>query len=164
MRQECYLWSVWLTWLGLPILAIVMWVAEGWPAGIVVLVAGVLAQIIYIRQFPRLSPLLGYGSVKDVALGSAPEHRRLSRVTLYTANVCPFCPIVRRRLLELQHTLGFDLTEIDITFQPGLAKQKGLRSVPVIEIDGRYWVGNATSADIATFLTKRDFKNPASSI
>ncbi len=164
MRQECHLRNVWLTWLGLPILAIGMWAAEGWLAGVVVLVAGVLAQVIYIRQFPRLSPLLGYGSVKDVGLGSTPEHRRLSRVTLYTASVCPFCPIVKRRLLELQHPLGFDLTEVDVTLQPGLAKKKGFHSVPVIEIDGRYWVGNATSADLAAFLTKRDFRTPASSI
>jgi glutaredoxin len=156
MKQECNLWSVWLTWLGLPALAMVMGIFEGWFAAILVLIAGIFAEAIYIRQFPRVSRLLGYGSVEDTIPPPTLEPKRVSRVILYTANVCPFCPLVRRRLLDLQKKLGFDLTEIDITFQPGLAREKGFRSVPVIEIDGRHWVGNGTSAEIASFLTRKE--------
>jgi glutaredoxin len=72
---------------------------------------------------------------------------------LYTANVCPFCPIVRQRLAALQHTLDFELSEVDVTFQQALIKQKGIRSVPVIEADGRRWIGNATTAELVSFLT-----------
>jgi len=48
---------------------------------------------------------------------------------------------------------------VDITFKPNLIKEKGFRSVPVIEIDGKYWSGNATSAQLLSFLTKRNLSN-----
>ena len=154
MKQQCYLVNVWSTWLLLPVLAIGMGIYAGWLAGLVVLVAGVFAQIYYIRVFPRVSRWLGYGSVEDVAAESASQPQTASRVTLYTASVCPFCPIVKRRLIELQRSLRFELVDVDITFQPSLIKEKGIRSVPVVEMDGRYWVGNATSAQLLGFLTK----------
>ncbi len=153
MKQQCYLINVWFTWLGIPALAIVMGFYAGWWAAPIVLVAGVVAQIMYLRVFPRFSRILGYGSVDDVAVASPSKGGANSKVTLYTANVCPFCPIVRRRLNELQKTMGFELSEVDITFQPALLKEKGIRSVPVIETDGRLWIGNATTSQLATFIT-----------
>jgi hypothetical protein len=72
---------------------------------------------------------------------------------LYTANVCPFCPIIKQRLVELQRTFGFELSEVDISFHPGLVKQKGIKSVPAVETDGRLWIGNATTAQLVSFLT-----------
>ena len=153
MKQQCYLVNVWATWLLLPALAIGMGLYVGWVAGIVVLLVGVFAQIYYIKIFPRVSRLLGYGSVEDMAAEPTKQTRTASKVTLYTANLCPFCPIIRQRLVELQRTMGFELSEIDITFQPGLMRQKGVRSVPVIETEGRLWIGNATSAQLASFLT-----------
>jgi len=75
------------------------------------------------------------------------------RVTLYTANVCPFCPIVKRRLAELQRQGSFELEEVDVTFRPDVIRAKGLSSVPVLEAGGRRLVGNATSAQIAEFLS-----------
>ena len=155
MKQQCYLWSVWFTWLGLPALAIGMGVVAGWLAGVFVLIVGVFGQIYYIKIFPRVSRWLGYGSVEDVPASSATEKQTESRVTIYTASVCPFCPIVKRRLVELQHSLGFELVEVDITFHPALVMEKGIRSVPVIETDGRYQIGNATSAQLLAFLTKQ---------
>ena len=156
MKQECNLGMVWLTWLGLPVLAIVMGILQGWWASAFILIVGVFAQIFYIKLFSRLSKLLGYGSVNDVAVGSTQKLKTLSIVTLYTANVCPFCPIVKQRLIELQRDLEFKLKEIDITFKPSLIKEKGFRSVPVIELDGDYWVGNATSAQLLSFITKHN--------
>jgi glutaredoxin len=152
MKQQCYLANVWVTWLGLPFLAIAMGIYVGWWAGVFVLICGVFAQIAYIRIFPSISRLLGYGSVEDERAGVRAEGKRPSEVTLYTANVCPFCPIVKQRLSELQKQMNFTMKEVDITFRPEIIKSKGLRSVPVIEAEGRYWVGNATSAQLVTFL------------
>jgi glutaredoxin len=153
MKQQCYLINVWSTWLGLPALAVLMGVFTGWWVGIVVLLVGVLAQLYYVRIFPKVSRALGYGTVKDVPAESSKQTQTGSKVILYTASVCPFCPIVRGRLVELQRTMGFELSEVDITFQPGIIRNKGIRSVPVVEIDGRYWTGNATTAQLVSFLS-----------
>lgn len=155
MKQECPLVNVWLTWLGLPALALAMGLLQAWWAGIFVLLIGVLAQILYVKIFPRISHLLGYGSVENVQASVPPEVGTVARVVLYTANVCPFCPIVKRRLVELQRNLGFEFEEKDVTFRQDLIREKGLRSVPVVETDGRHWVGNATTAQLVEFLTLR---------
>lgn len=154
MDQKCHLAMVWLTWLGLPLLAVLVAVRAGWLAAVFVLAVGVVGQIAYIRWFPSLSPWLGYGSVADVAAPALPARpNALPRVTLYTANVCPFCPIVKDRLADLQRSTGFELAEVDVTFRPDLIRAKGLRSVPVVEAGGRYLVGNATSEQLAAFIT-----------
>jgi glutaredoxin len=153
MEQRCHLAAVWLTWLGLPLLAVVVGVRIGWAAAGAVLLTGILGQVLYVRWFPHISRWLGYGSVSDIAAGPAREAEpRLPRVKLYTANVCPFCPIVKRRLADLRRQMGFEVDEIDVTFRPDLVRAKGLRSVPVVEAGGRLLVGNATSAQLADFL------------
>jgi glutaredoxin len=154
MKQECKLGMIWLTWLGLPMLALIMGIKQGWVAAVFILIVGVFGQIIYIKVFPKISRWLGYGSVEDVSVNSTQKLKVPSKVILYTANVCPFCPIVKQRLIELQKNLKFQLEEIDITFKPILIKEKGFRSVPVIEKDGEYLIGNATSAQLSAFLTK----------
>ncbi len=153
MKQQCYLYNVWFTWLGIPGLAIFAGIAVGWWASPGVLLAGIFAQVAYVRIFPRISKYLGYGSVEDEAVDLPGKSQAILKVTLYTANVCPFCPIVRRRLLELQRPLKFDFSEVDVTFHTNLIRQKGIRSVPVVETDGRLWVGNATTAQLLSFLT-----------
>jgi glutaredoxin len=153
MEQRCHLAAVWLTWLGLPLLAIAAGARLGLAAAGAVLLTGILGQILYVRWFPHVSRWLGYGSVADVAAPPSSEPEvRLPRVTLYTANVCPFCPILKRRLAELQRQMGFEVDEVDVTFRPDVIRAKGLRSVPVVEADGRLLVGNATSAQLADFL------------
>jgi glutaredoxin len=152
MKQRCYLAAVWLTWLGLPLLALVIGVRAGWMAAIVVLLVGVVAQVAYIRWFPHVSRWVGYGSVADAAADPASMPPRLPPVTLYTANVCPFCPIVKRRLAELRRHSDFELKEVDVTFRPDVIRAKGVRSVPVVEANGRLLVGNATSEQLAQFL------------
>lgn len=154
MKQECKLIMVWFTWIGIPVLALIMGILQGWPAAVAVLIIGVFAQVYYVKVFPKFSHLLGYGSIEDVAADIVPEIKVLSKVILYTANVCPFCPIVRQRLTGLQKDLEFKLEEMDITFKPNLIKEKGFQSVPIIEKDGKYLFGNATSAQIIEFLTK----------
>ena len=153
VKQECPLFNVWLTWLGLPALAIAMGLLKSWWGGLFVLLVGVLAQILYIKIFPRVSHLLGYGSVENVEASVPSQPKVTSKVVLYTANVCPFCPILKKRLAELQRELHFELEEKDVTFRQDIIREKGLQSVPVIETDGRFWVGNATSAQLVEFLT-----------
>jgi glutaredoxin len=153
MEQRCHLGAVWLTWLGLPLVALVIGLRQGVVAAVAVLLVGVAGQVAYLRYFPHLSRWMGYGSVADTPPGSEPVPTPLPRVTLYTANVCPFCPIVRRRLADLQQKWRFDLEEVDVTFRPGIVRAKGLRSVPVLEANGRLLVGNSTSAQIAEFLS-----------
>lgn len=152
MEQRCHLGAVWLTWLGLPLLAIVVGLRRGWGIAVAVLAVGILAQVLYLRWFPYVSRWLGYGSVADVPAPAIASSARLPRVTLYTANVCPFCPIVKRRLADLQRQTTFEIEEVDVTFRPEIIRAKGLRSVPVIEANGRQLVGNVTSAQIMTFL------------
>jgi glutaredoxin len=74
-------------------------------------------------------------------------------VTFYTASLCPFCPLMRRRLADLQQQMHFELREIDLTFRPDLVRAKRLRSVPVVEAGGQVLTGNATSRQLALFLT-----------
>ncbi len=152
MKQQCFLYNVWFTWLGIPAIAMVTGIVAGFWAFLFIVLVGVSAQIIYIRIFPKLSRVLGYGSVEDVPAGTT-KPSTVSKVTLYVANVCPFCPILRERLAELQRTMGFELSEVDVTFQPALIKQLGIKSVPVVETGGKLWIGNATTAQLASFLT-----------
>ena len=152
-NQRCYLWAVWLTWLGLPALALVLGFLGGWSAAVVVLFVGVVAQVFYVRWFPHISRWVGYGSVSDVPADEASIPKEpIQQVTLYTANVCPFCPIVRRRLVDLRQSFGFALDEVDVTFRPQIVRAKGLSSVPVVEANGRFLVGNATSQQLLSFL------------
>jgi glutaredoxin len=153
VEQRCPLVNVWLAWVGLPLLALVVGIRAGWIVGVVVLAAGVVFQMLYVLSFPRVSRLLGYGSVDDVpATSAASPATSVKRVTFYTASACPFCPIVRRRLVALQENSGFELEEVDVTFRPDLVRAKGLKGVPVVEANGQLLVGNATSQQLAAFL------------
>lgn len=154
MEQRCHLSMVWLTWLGLPLLAVLVGYRTGAAIGLVVLVVGVVGQVLYVRWFPSISRSIGYGSVADTPAAVVPRSGTFPGVTLYTASVCPFCPIIRRRLAELQRQSSFEVREIDVTFRPEIVQAKGLRSVPVLEANGQLLVGNATSAQIAAFLER----------
>lgn len=155
MEQRCNLWAIWLTWAGLPLLALVVALQSGFLVGLFVLAVGAVAQVLYIRFFANFSGWLGYGSVEDVPVRAiAAPPAGLLKVTVYSANVCPFCPIVKRRLTDLQRQMRFELHECDVTFRPEIIRAKGLRSVPVVEANGRLLVGNATSEQLAAFLSQ----------
>jgi len=63
------------------------------------------------------------------------------------------CPIVEKRLAELQKKMGFELTEIDVTLKPEILIKKGIRALPVIEVAEALRVGNGTSEEIADFIS-----------
>ena len=93
---------------------------------------------------------MGYGSVEDKApnkVTSAP-----TQVTIYTALGCPFCPIVKERLMELRRAMGFSLSEVDVTLKPGVLIAKGIRALPVVECGGWRVEGNATSERLANLI------------
>jgi predicted DsbA family dithiol-disulfide isomerase len=93
---------------------------------------------------------MGYGSVADQAAKDVGSSS--AKVVLYTGIGCPFCPLVKRRLSELQLKMGFELKEIDITFKPDLLISKGIRALPVVEVGKVQWIGNATSEQLADFI------------
>lgn len=152
MKQQCYLPAIWLTWIALPVIGLLAGLRRGWLAGTFVVAVGALAHMAYIRWFPRISRFVGYGSVADEPATVSPAGRTFPPVTLYTASVCPFCPLVRDRLKNLQRELSFELREIDVTLRPDLIREKGLRSVPVVETEGRFLTANATTRELMAFL------------
>jgi hypothetical protein len=46
-----------------------------------------------------------------------PDTPVIAPVTFYKANLCPFFPIVRRRLADLRQRMNVDLREVDVTLR-----------------------------------------------
>ena len=84
MEQRCYLAAVWLTWLGLPLLAVVVGLRLGVVAAVFILAVGIVGQVLYLRWFPYVSRWIGYGSVADTPADPAAMAGQLPRVTLGT--------------------------------------------------------------------------------
>jgi len=150
VKQQCYLAMIYLNWivlaggLGFFIFKGFYVLALAWLALLP------LAMWAYIRVFPSLSQFMGYGRVDDQPaqrLGRVP-----TKVTLYTALGCPFCPVVKRRLMALREQMEFSLEEVDVTLDPGLLIAKGIRAVPVVEAGDRRLAGNATSEQLAEMI------------
>jgi len=141
---------IYLSWVILVGVLVFFLLQGNYPLALVWLVVALLGQWAYIRAFPSISRYIGYGRVDDrpaEVLERAPV-----KVTLYTALGCPFCPLVKQRLLALQAEMGFDLHEVDVTLKPDLLIAKGIRAVPVVEVGERRLVGHATSAQLADLI------------
>ena len=73
------------------------------------------------------------------------------QITLYQFETCPYCAKVRGKLNEL----GLDYDKVNVANdredakRQEIAKKRGVLSVPVIEIDGK-WIGD--SARIIEYL------------
>ena len=151
MKQQCYLAMIYLNWI---VLAGVLgfFIFKGfYVLALAWLALLPLAMWAYIRVFPSLSQFMGYGRVDDQPaqrLGRVP-----TKVTLYTALGCPFCPVVKRRLMALREQMEFSLEEVDVTLDPGLLIAKGIRAVPVVEAGDRRLAGNATSEQLAELIS-----------
>jgi|ERR1035441_33078 glutaredoxin len=151
MKQQCYLAAIYLNWIllgsGVAYLAY-----RGFYAVAVAWVVFLpLAIWAYIRVFPSISQAMGYGKVDD----RPAQHfeQAPARVTFYTALGCPFCPVVKGRLTSLREKMNFSLKEVDVTLRPGILVAKGIRAVPVIEVEGRRLDGNATSEQLADLIS-----------
>ena len=149
LKQQCPLAFVVLAWMlylggAVALVATRQWILAGtW------IVVAPVTMWAYVKWFPAISPLMGYGTVDDVP---AVPVRSTATVTLYTALGCPFCPIVTRRLRELQSSMGFVLREVDVTARPDILTRKGVWSVPVIEMGDRRIVGHATSEQLVALI------------
>lgn len=150
MKQQCHISFVYGSWLIL-LCGFIIYLVRGnyLQAGLWVLFV-IFFLWLYVRYFPRISRYMGYGSVED----HQPQDVQLAKTTVvfYTGLGCPFCPIVKRRLRELQQKMGFDLKETDVTLKPDLLIRKGIQALPVIEVGDSRWVGNATSEQLASFI------------
>lgn len=150
MKQQCHVSFVYMSWLILAC-GLIFYLFRGnyIQAGLWVFFVALFLWL-YVRTFPSLSKLMGYGSVADHAAKEV--IKTPGSVILYTGLGCPFCPLVRKRLKELQGRMGFDLQEIDITLKPDLLFSKGIRALPVVEVGNVPLVGNATSEELAKFI------------
>jgi glutaredoxin len=150
LPQRCPLAFVYLSW-AVYVTGLVYFAARAeyaW-AGLW-LVALPVAWWVYVRTFPRWSHLWGYGRVDDVP--AADVRRSSVVVTMYGALGCPFCRIVEERLRGLRDRMGFDLVYVDVTLRPDVLRSRGIRSVPVVEVGERRWVGHATTEQLAQLI------------
>lgn len=151
MQQQCYLAAIYLNW-ALLISGLIFFVYKGaYGVAAVWVVALPLAMWGYVRVFPGISKAMGYGEVRDEPAGAVNWGR--ADVRLYTAAGCPFCPIVRQRLMALRERMGFGIEEIDVTLKPGVLAARKIRAVPVVEVGERQLVGNSTSDELARLIS-----------
>ena len=126
LKQQCPLAFVVLAWVKYVGGAAILLVMRHWTLAGAWIVVAPATMWAYIKWFPAISPLMGYGHVDDIPAVPA---RSAASVVLYTALGCPFCPIVQRRLHELELNMGFTLREVDVTAR--LVADVGLNGKPV---------------------------------
>ena len=172
MKPQCYMAMIYLNWV--LYLGVIAWagltgryfLSFAWAA---LFPAFLLA---YLMVFPRISRLLGYGSVEDepaheaegsagwagVAGDAPPEGESGAaadlEVILYKAAGCPFCPIVERRLDALAEAGGVEVRKVDVTLRPRTLAAKGINAIPVVEAGGERITGNATSRQLAALIER----------
>ncbi len=152
MKQQCHISFVYGSWL-LTACGVIFYLVHGnYMQAVSWLIFIPLFLWLYVRYFPSVSRYMGYGSVEDRPAEQVA--RAAVNVNLYTGLGCPFCPIVKRRLTELQSRMAFELHEVDVTFRPELLMSTGIRALPVVEIGKARWVGNGTSQQLAQFITE----------
>lgn len=156
MKQQCHISFVYGSWF-IVLCGLIFYVIKGNYLQACFWVFFIMLFLwLYVRYFPSLSRYMGYGSVADQP---AKDVQQINvKVFLYTGLGCPFCPLVKRRLIELRSKMGFELNEIDVTFRPDLLIAKGIRALPVVEVEKAHWVGNATSEQLAIFIKSNSIK------
>ena len=152
MKQQCHISMIYLSWaVYLGGLAASAWYSQ-WALGAVLLVAAPVIQWLYIRKFPSLSAGMGYGRITDQPAGTVA--RAPVKVILYTALGCPFCPLIEQRLESLQKAMNFSLEKVDVTLRPDLLASKGIRSIPVVEVQGQFLFGLVSTRDLAAAIAQ----------
>jgi len=150
VKQQCHIAFIYASWL----ILIGGFIFQLWKGHYIEAAVWIPMVVVvmwaYIRYFPSVSSVMGYGSVADKPAASVQPSS--VDVILYTGIGCPFCPLVKTRLEQLQSKMGFRLKEIDVTFRPELLISKGIKALPVIEIGTVLRVGNATSEELAAFI------------
>jgi glutaredoxin len=150
-EQKCTVTGLYRIWIAFGVGVLFFAYSRNWIALLLWVVLVPLGKWTYIRFYPLISRLFGYEKTDD----RLPENLTQApvEVTYYSALGCPFCPIVLQRLHALQNEMGFKLVLVDVSFKPNFLASKGVRSVPVVEVDGRLMVGNATSEQLAELIS-----------
>ncbi len=153
-KQQCTLARLYFGLAGLTIVYVCGFFFYGhkrnWPALVLWLVLLPCARWLGLRLYPLTLKWRGDGSVTD----TLPSHvsKTPVEVTIYSHSGCPFCPVLKRRLKDLQKQMDFTLREIDLTMRPQVAANKGIQSVPVVEVGDNRLLGNATTEQLAEFI------------
>ena len=146
MKQQCHIAMIYLSWAVYLGGLVVLVSYSHWALAALWLAIVPAIEWLYIRKFPSFSASMGYGPITDRpadALTPAPV-----KVTLYTALGCPFCPLIEQRLDTLRKSMNFTLEKIDVTLRPDLLASRGIRTVPVVEVQGRLLTGLASTRDL----------------
>jgi len=158
VKQQCYLAMIYLNWIVLVGGLCFLILKGSYALALVWLVLVPLAMWAYVRIFPSISSFMGYGRIEDQP---APRLTRIpAQVTLYTALGCPFCPVVKRRLMALREQMEFSLQEVDVTLKAGVLIAKGIRAVPVVEAGDRRLAGSVTSEQLAELISRTTPSQP----
>jgi glutaredoxin len=162
LKQQCPVPMLFLNWAAY-IGGVIFWVLQkDYAAALAWLALIPLGWWAYIRVFPAISRYVGYGSIEDRP--AIEVSRAAVKVVHYTAQGCPFCPVVKRRLLALQEKMAFDLEEVDVTLRPALLIAKGIRAVPVVEVGEQRLIGHATSEQLAALIRNGPSKQKTNGI
>jgi glutaredoxin len=154
-RQECTVQSLYFSGavgvIGYAAGLVFLTYRADWPALLLWLILLPCLKWAYLRFFPHLSKLKGYGSLDDdVPANVKPAN---VEVTYYSLLGCPFCPIVEHRLKTLQKDMDFTLTKVDLTLRPQMSTSRGIRSVPVVEVGEHRLIGNVTTEQLARLIS-----------
>ena len=161
-KQQCKLTTLYFSLLMFAILYAggVVFFAYGrnWPALLLWLLLLPCARWAALRLSPLTSKWRGQPSVDDKLPSNV--NKTQVEVTFYSHNGCPFCPILKRRLVALQKEMGFTLTKIDLTTRPQLAESRRIKSVPVVEVGKERLTGNATTEQLAHLIAGAQASEP----
>ena len=162
-KQSCTVGSLYFSWIKLaviyPAVLVYLGYRGAWVGFLMCLVLIPCCRWAYLRFFPRISEWIGYGRVEDHLPSSV--NKAPVEVTYYSFLGCPFCPIVERRLEALQQEMGFTLTRVDLTLRPQMAADKGIQSVPLVEVGKDRLVGNATTEQLARLIAGVQTSRPS---
>ena len=150
MKQQCHIAFIFLSWI-IYLGGMIFLIWRGFYVhAFAWLFFAPLFQWAYVHFFPKLSQYMGYGSIEDKP--ALLVEKRDIQVTLYTGLGCPFCPVVKERLIKLSSRMGFQVKDVDVTLKPGVLLAKGIRALPVIEVGENRLTGNLTSEQLARFI------------
>ena len=150
MKQQCNISFVYSS-LAILVGGIAYFLIRGLYLQIILWVLFIILVVwLYDRVFPVISRYMGYGPVDDEWVNKLDQTP--VKVILYTGMGCPFSPIVRKRLKELQPRMDFVLKEVNITLKPYTVISKRIRALPVLEVEKFQLVGNATSEELVRFI------------
>jgi len=153
--QQCNVVGLALSWMGFVAGLGYFSYRREWVATLVWVIGVPSLRWALFHFFAHISRFLGYGRIVDRLDPNFPHGDPRSApitVNFYSFFSCPFCPIVLGRLQVLQKQTGFILKTFDLTLSPQTLLRKGIRSVPVVEVENRRLVGNSTTEELAGLI------------